>query len=251
MKTLNDFFKTKESDIVCLIGSGSSLNDLTPAQWKFIAKHDNFGINNIFYHPTFVPKYLTMEIKHYDFEPSRIHIERKWEKGWKDVHYILASDRAEYTSKVIGHQNEAKIYTYDYIKRGEHPKKNPNVKINADYDPNTRIYKSYDASISAVIQMLYLMNYEKIILFGIDMIDSFYFWSHLDPKIYGPFHDMTNKAREGKDPKLPHNASHLKDFVIDFNEKHMRPKGREICIVSTKTALYPALKLLKFTTKEK
>jgi hypothetical protein len=59
-------------------------------------------------------------------------------------------------------------------------------------------------------------------------------------------HDKWNKAREGTTKEMNHNSSHLKEYVIDFNDRHMKPKGREIFITSTKTSLYPALRLWDF-----
>lgn len=243
MKSLKEFYKTKETNIISVIGSGSSINRLDKKQWDFITNNDSIGVNNIFYHPTFVPKYLTMEIKSYDFEPSKQHIERKWNNGWKNVHYILAADRAEYTSKVIGHKSTAKIYSYPYIKRGDHPRNNPDVKIDAKFDISGPITKSYDSSVTAIVHLLCQMGYEKIVLFGLDGYNSYYFWSHLDPLIYGPFHDLTNKAREGKDPNKPHNAFHIKDYIIDFNNRWMLPNGKKILVGHKDTMLYPALDL--------
>jgi hypothetical protein len=238
----------RETNDVVLLCTGSSLNDVTDREWKWLLKHDTLAVNNFVYHPWIVPKWNHLEIKSYDFPYQQRYLDIKWEKGWKNTGYIFPAERADYIASCIGHKDEAIIYTYKYKKRGEHPKINPNVEINANFNPNDgMIYKSYDASMTSIIQILYMMGYDNIIIVGMDMLNSGYFWSDWDIDV----HDKHNKAREGKPIDQPHNASHLKDFVIDFNEKHMLPKGREICIVSTKTALYPALKLLKFTTKEK
>ena len=225
-----------------MLCTGSSLNDVTDEQWKWLLAQDTLAVNNFVYHPWIIPKFNHLEVKNYDFPYQQRYLAEKWEKGWKNVGYIFPNERSEVMIDCIGHKNEAKIHTYDYIRRGDHPKKNPNIKIDADYDPNNRIYKSFDASMSSIIQILYLMKYKNIIIIGMDMTNSGYFWSEMDIDV----HDKWNKAREGKAKEQPHNASHLKDFVIDFNTRHMIPKGREIFIISKKTALYPTLRLWEF-----
>lgn len=236
------FLKNKKTDVVFLIGSGSSLNDLTENQWNIINKYDNLGVNNIFYHPFFIPKMLHLELKSYDWGIAKERLKEKWEKGWKNVKYILPIDRSRYIADAIGHIGEATIFTYSYKSRGEHPKKNPNVKIDANFNPLEYLFKSYDTSVSTIIQILYIMGYRKIILLGLDMNNSKYFWTDMKPEIRGKVHDEWNKQREGKDKNQPHNASHLKNYIIDFNNRHMIPKKREIFVGHTTTSLYPELK---------
>lgn len=240
------FLKTKKTDTIFLIGSGSSINEITEKQWDIINSYDNMGVNNMFYHPFFIPKSLHLELKSYDWVIAKDRLEEKWELGWKNVNYIFPTERATYIADAIGHKNQSKIFVYKYAKRGKHPKVDKgHTTIDANFNPNTVIYKSYDSSVSSIIQILYLMGYENIILWGIDMSNSKYFWTDMAPEVRGLVHDMWNKQREGKSKDLPHNASHLKNYIIDFNNRHMIPKKREIFVGHTTTALYPELKYFK------
>ena len=229
----------KTEDIVILC-TGASVNEMNDRQWEWIMSHYTMALNNFVYHPFIVPSYCHMEIKSYDFPYQQKYLNDKWSMGWGDVGFIYPNERADFMTKCIGH-SEAKIYTYDFKARGEHPKKNPNVIINADYNPDTTIYKSYDASMTSVIQLVYMMGYKNIFILGMDMLSSEYFWSDMNIQV----HDRWNKEREGKSMDKPHNASHLKNFVIDFNARHMLPKGREIFVLNRTTALYPALRYHK------
>ena len=235
----------RKSENIVLLCTGSSLNDTTDEQWKYLLQQDTLAVNNFVYHPWIVPKWNHLEIKSYDFPYQQRYLDLKWLRGWKSVGYIFPEHRADYIASCIGHTDVAKLYTYKFAKRGDHPKNNPNIKIDADYNPNVIIHKSYDASMTSIIQILYMMQYKNIIIIGMDMVDSGYFWSDMDIDV----HDKWNKAREGKTKDKPHNASHLKDFVIDFNNRHMKPKGREIFINTDKTALYPTLRRWEYESR--
>lgn len=230
----------RNSDDVVLLCTGKSINDITDKQWNWIQVQDTWAVNNFVYHPWMVPKFNHLEVKSYDYPYEQRYLNEKWEKGWKNVGYVFPNDRGSYIASCIGHSNEAKIYTYTYARRGEHPRLKPDVKIDAKFNPDDgNIYKSYDTSMSSIIQILYLIGYKRIVIFGMDMTTSEYFWSNMNIDV----HDKWNKAREGKSIDKPHNAGHLKEYVIDFNERHMKPKGREILVGHKTTALYPSLKL--------
>ena len=238
---MTEFVKLKSTDTIFLIGSGSSLNEITEDQWAIINKYDNMGVNNIFYHPFFIPKALHMELKKYDWEIAKERIEEKWEMGWKNVSFIFPVEKYAYLSGAVGHSKNAKIYTYRYVKRGLHPKKHLETKIDANFDPHKILHKSYDSSVSVIIQMLYLMGYTNVILWGLDMSNSKYFWTDMKPEVRGIVHDEWNKQREGKSKDEPHNASHLKGYIVDFNNRFMKPKGKNIYVGHKSTALYPEL----------
>jgi hypothetical protein len=239
-KSINEL--KRESEDVVLLCTGASLNDINDKTWKWILEQDTLAVNNFVYHPWVVPKWNHLEIKSYDFPYEQKYLEVKWNDGWKNVGYIFPTERADYISSCIGHNEEAKLFTYNFHRRGQHPKVNPNVVVDANFNPNDgKIYKSYDTSMSSIFQILYLMNYNRIIIYGMDMTTSAYFWTTMDIDV----HDRWNKAREGKTVDKPHNAGHLKNYVIDFNERHMKPKGREILVGHKTTALYPSLRLLE------
>lgn len=223
-----------------VLATGESINSITDNQWDDIKSCDSVALNNFFYHPWFVPNMLAVELKKYDGPLAKERLTEKWAQ-WQHVKYIFPVNRAEYISSCL--PAGAQIQTYKFTARGDHPKTNPNVKINAKFNPDDgNIYKSYDSSVTSLIHILYLMNYKNIIIYGATMRDSKYFWSSGDAK-YGKVHHLFNKAHEHNDPNRPHNASHIKDYIIDFNDRHMLPAGRQIWVGDTNTALYPELEV--------
>jgi hypothetical protein len=241
----------RNTNIGFILGTAKSVNDIKSEEWDIINNNDNLGINNWFYHPTFIPKMCSLELKKYDWQISKDRITEKWEKGWKNVKWLLSEKKGGYVAGAIGHEYEAQIYLYGFEMRGKHPKIDGGWKyINADFDPdNGPLYKSYDASLTTLVHLMYRLGYKYIVLYGVDWTHSYYFWSSGD-KIYGKTHCKTNKDHEGKDPKLPHNTEHVINYIIDFNERHMKPQGREILVGYKDTRLYPSLNYIDIVKKE-
>ena len=55
-----DLERYKQSDTIFILGSGSSINHISPARWKAIAQHDTIGFNFWPFH-AFVPKLYFIE----------------------------------------------------------------------------------------------------------------------------------------------------------------------------------------------
>ncbi len=245
-RPITDLWKEKSSDVAVLIGAGTAINDITPAEWLKIGACDTLAMNNFAYSPDFIPKWNSLELKHYDKQNMQDTIAGKWEAGWKNVGFILPKNRAPFMAEAIGHPTEARIFSYNFISRVTHPRIDPTVVVDADFNADDgNIWKTGDATTSSMIHLLYLMGYKSIVMYGFQMTSSYYFWSSGDPK-YGKTYCLTNKDHEGKDPKMPHNAAHMKEYTIDFNRRHMLPKGREIFIGDTDTALHPHLRLWRW-----
>jgi len=246
-----DLSKLKSNDTVVLMGSGSSINDLTAEQWKKIINYDFWAMNNYVYMPLkppgcdfrVIPKFYHIELKSYDREIVREHFDKKW-KYYKDTNFIMSSNRFKFVREGIGHHDESRIFTYGYEERGKKEKKLGGI-MDANYNVSSPILtKSYDASLTVLIDMLYKLDYKKVILVGIDMRDSRYFWT--DHPEFGPVHHQFNKQHEvGKTADQPHNTYHIKDFIIDFNNRYFVPNNKEIVLISTKTLLYPSLRMVE------
>ena len=237
---LKGLYAERTTEDVFLMATGAEINAITPEQWKVIRATDSMAVNNFFYHPEFVPKWIHVELKKYDGPLALERLSEKWNLGWKNVGYVFPVDRSEYIKGCI--PKGARIYNYAFNSRGEHPRLNPKVVVDANFDPNASLYKSYDSSMTTIFQILYLMGYKRIIVMGATMRDSRYFWTGGEA-IYGKVHHLFNKSHEHNDPGRAHNASHIKDYVVDFHRRHMAPYGRSILVGHTNTALYPELKL--------
>jgi hypothetical protein len=239
---ISEFFKEKTSDIIYLLGTGCSINEITNEQWSIILGYDHICINSWYYHPTIIPKWCHLEIiGENEIAIARRRFEEKWEKGWKNVKYVIQKEAKETLLSVVGHLGNAQVYEYERVNRGDR-KKIKNTGSDANFNPDDgNIYKSYCYSVTNIIHILYLMGYEKIICWGLDMNNSKYFWADMKPEVRGEVH----KTFEAKSIDSPHGTLRIAPYIIDFNNRHMKPKDREIFVGHKTTALYPALKLWK------
>lgn len=234
MHPFSDLIKKKNKDIAVLLGSGPSINNITENQWDIISKHtDSWALNNWIYHPFFVPNFYHLELKHYNYNIIREYLEKKKEL-YENVSFIIPSSRKikfpNGESKMLGNvfpEYYKNIYGYKCILRGKPTDK----KINSNYNMNKGLTKSYLASISIMMEIFYKFGYKTVFFYGVDMNDSYYFWS--DNKDIKKVHHRTNKEHEGKNPFSPHNTSHMVDFIIDFRDRWFSKKGINLYTGST------------------
>ncbi len=237
-----ELIKYKKSDICVFLGCGPTINKINNDQWSNIKKHDVWAINNWVYHPFIVPNFYHIETKQYDRLITKERLLEKKEK-YKNVIFLIPNEKTSVFRNAVGEPNiEGFFLRRFYYKTILRDRRRTHSIWNANYviDPN-KVTVSYDTSLSGLIEILYKMKYKKVVLCGVDLNNSFYFWTGNDPK-YGKVHHQTNKAHEGKDPQKPHATYKIKDFIIDFNERFFKPIGCEIYIGSKESALFPYLR---------
>jgi len=231
-KSIEELHELRGSTDCVLLGCGSSINQITTAQWLNILSRDTWALNNWAYHPVIVPKFYHVECKWYDYELMLNRLNSKREV-YKNTYFVFPKGK-----KIILKNGDKKLlrdlavdpsnaYEYSMLSRDT---KRTHKKLNADYSitDNWLLTKSYDMSITAVVELLYKMGYTVIYTYGIDLRDSYYFWTGRDD--CGIVHHQTNKEHEGKDPKKPHATHRIAEFFKDFNERWMQPNNREICV---------------------
>ncbi len=236
VRSLNELRREKKTRIAVFLGCGPSINDVTEEQWKCLTKYDIWAVNNWIYHPTIVPDFYHVELKHYDFDIMKRRIEEK-EAQYRNTNFILPKKKS-FDLCPVGY----KIYTY--VTKSRDPKRT-HVIFNADYKPAPGfvLTKSYDMSITAIFELLYNFKYELVYIIGIDLYDSRYFWTG-GKEEYGEVHHQWNKEHENKDINLPHNTYKIKDYIVDFNKRWMLSNGRKICVGHKNTLLYPEIEYL-------
>jgi len=230
---LKDLLRQKTSDTAVYLGSGESINEITKEQWNIIKNFDTWGINNWHYHP-FVPTFFSAEVKSYN-RPlwKKRQLQRLPE--YQNVKYICSSNKnmPEFIDYSL-----FDVFVYDMNKIGDERIPVPNHKIDMNPKPNTLTCVG-GVSISILMELYFRMEYKRIIMLGTDMMTGKYFWSG-KPE-FGEVHEQTNKAREGKDPNLPHNTAHMKSYIINYSKKYI-----PIYICTKNTLLYPEIPFLPF-----
>jgi hypothetical protein len=234
IQPLENIYKKKGSDTAVFLGSGPSINDITDKQWNRISEFDVWAVNNFIYH------WFT-DINFYHFYVKKfakdIWKQRKAEKGdaYKNTNFIIKKDKKDFLLDLLG--NEKNVYEYTMQKQNISKESLVPTYIEPN-DPNT-IVCNLNATITVILELFYNFRYKNVILFGVDMNTSEYFWSNGQ---YGKTHCIFNKDHEeGKTIEQPHNTIHVKDFIIWFSKEKMKKIGGKIYVGHKKTILYPHL----------
>jgi len=238
LRLIHELFAYKKSDVCVFLGSGPSISAITSEEWSRIKQYDTWAVNNWIYHPHIVPDFYHVEVKWYDYPIVSERFREKY-RAYKQTKFLFEKGKSIRTKPlhmVVGDMPHK--FEYSLVKRDTH---RTHAVFSANYVMDSKkLTKSYDISLTTLIELIGRFGYKYIVLFGVDLNDSYYFWTGGDPK-YGKVHHQTNKEHEGKDPKLPHNTHKVKDFIVDFNKRWLLPNGREMFVGHTKTLLYPEL----------
>ncbi len=217
-KELKQYVK---SDVGFFLGCGPSINNITDAQWAIIKQHDIWVSNWFIYHNT-IPDFYYAEI---GMKYMSIWKERFRQKAglYKDVKFMFHKDNPndsliDETPNIFMYEKRKGIKGVEYILDGF-------------------VSHSRGASLILILDMMCLMGYKKIILFGVDLSTSTYFWT--GNKKYGKTHLQTNKNMKVNTPHTT--AVKVIPFVEGFSEKNM---NGNLYVGHKETALYPKLKYI-------
>lgn len=238
----------RTSDIACILGSGSSINTITTKEWKVLRRRcDTWALNNWVYHPFFVPTFYMIEVKWYGFEIMKRRLKEKQEQ-YQNVCFVFQHNKSikmrDHTSRRMREVVFPNASVYEYSIKSRDPRRTHPVKT-ADYKFDTyNITKSYQSTLTCLLEMVWRLGYKVIVLFGVDLRNSWYFWSSGDPK-YGEVHHYTNKEHMEKDPREPHATAVIADFIVDF-ARRMERAGHNMFVGKDSTLLYPAIPLVEW-----
>lgn len=240
----------REHAAATLLGSGPSINEITSVQWKRLQQRtDLWAMNNWIYHPDIVPDTYVIETKWYGYDLLKRRLAERRD-DYADVDFVFQRDKqirmkdgtCRFIRDVVW--PEANVYEFDIITRD--PKRSCFL-TDANYKrhPNA-LTKSYDISLTHVLELIRRVGYSTIILAGIDLYDSRYFWSDGDPK-WGEVHHITNKAHEGRNPSEPHNTAMVTGYIVDFSDKLWAAGGR-MFVTSVRSSLWPGIPKVQWRT---
>jgi len=247
MKPFNQIYKHKGSDTAIFLGCGTSINKITDEQWEVISKFDVWTSNNFIYHD-FIPKFYHVELKlNRNFE-----IWKNWRQNIKgekydDIIFIIEHRPKRKRKFVVEAVNPESKYIYKYTAKRINVKARgitPNYKISSKYITNNCC-----ASFTMILEMLYKFKYKRVILFGVDLKDSRYFWTEETERIGKNVwmyrgervHCATNKHRK---QNQPHNTYRLVPYIIAFDKKYMRKIGCQLFTGHKETLIHPGLKYI-------
>jgi hypothetical protein len=199
----------RRSDTVFVFGSGASLNDIAPSEWEAIAEHDTFGFN-AFYHQQWVRVdfHLIRGGTYGSLSPvaraEELRGALRSNPRYAETIFVLQDDYlGHYANFVVGRSylpTAARLFRY---------------RTAFGVGPASRTFaegiRHAPGTLVDVVNCAYCLGWKEIVLVGVDLYDSRYFWLPPDQTLT---HDPTGQnivagsvnAMRGNRPQDVHNT---------------------------------------------
>ena len=254
----------KSSDTVFILGSGSSINYITTNMWQHIDSHDSMGLNRWPVHD-YIPTFHIFELRPPDFanynrdywkmlliryndyintpillkdtvRSAQIFSRNKIPEELRG-RIILSAD-TNYAELTNGpYQEELNEKLLMYLKR------TGRFEVGNGYP----IYRKR-GSISYLIHLAVKLGYRRIVLCGVDMVDSKYFFeekkNYYKDKPY-PIPRIKSDDKKGVHKHIDPDYGELTldKIIYQLNDIILKPSGIELFVENSKSALHPEIPL--------
>jgi hypothetical protein len=211
--TARQLLSRKRSRRAYLFGSGYSLNELSEEEWQAFAKHDTIGFSGSIYLKKIPLDFLLLRAW---TETSAGSL--AWKKDAEEVLQAIATNpcldntvftfpqglTAIFTNRLIGHRiwNEKhQVYFYLADKVSQRPHR----------DLRQGLVHGMSTLCSA-ISLAVALGYDEIVLVGVDLYDSRYFWLPSDKTMGWSEQEQklvaSDRTVRGAEVTSPHNTVH-------------------------------------------
>lgn len=251
-----DFSRWKTSDTLFVLGSASSINEISDERWQVIEKHDSAGINFWPAHP-FVPRFFHFENIDFDLQPVMYDalqklIERRSEDYANTLKIITEVNSTGQRQTVFELPEGIRKNLYVGFSMPVVARNEEELRYGIRYfrsigvfSPHTKVpwLFKYGGSVIAMMTLGVLMGYKRIVLCGVDLNKQDYFYQDAKryPECAGWEFASRNEAHLTT-RRLPwlvpaQSAVHIfKELVLD-------PGNIELFVESRASTLYPQVPL--------
>ena len=249
------FSRRRRSDVVYILGSGPSINEISDRQWATIAEEDSIGFNLFFAHD-FVPTFYHMEFtpENYSLVAEIWRRKKQYPAGMpllvNSMHVDLHQSLGKY---------ELSECTQFTVPRSasQYGASNLNVLLSIFRRRKALeergFYSHYRGSLDLIVSMMVLLGYRKIVLLGIDLVDLRYFFHDAD--LYPSpeaamvrqfhLHSLEKSKASGRlkqcnrtfDPSVARGYLTIDVFLKLYYEMVMQPLGVTMSIASRQSPM--------------
>lgn len=267
--SFTDLNSYKTSDRIFILGSGSSINSISKEKWEHIERHDSVGLNRWPVHD-FVPTYHVFEMHSNWFPPSDDPGMVKFGKEFIDM---LDKRKGAYSNTATILKDTTSLANTDavdhipsWLKNRLITSRDSEFKRFVDWESTSKknrlllayLYNSgyFDqgnidvlyrkrGSISYLIHLSVVLGYDSIVLCGVDMIDSNYFFEspeYTESNIPIPKIRTTNKDESKHRTVDPHVGKLTLDQVIyDMNDVILNAENIDLYVENKISKLHPKI----------
>ena len=192
-KLIINFLK-KKNEKVFIFGSGPSINDLTEKNFKEINKYTSIGVSRWIFHD-FIPTFYMIELSYDEKlnEKYRLRILSILKNKKKKPLFLVYNTKSN-PSKIrnwMRGMSSTRVFLYEYI-RPDIFKKNfgyhflKSLKyLSEESKKSNLITLGIGSTIERSISLSLLLGYSKIVILGVDLKNSKYFWTGKEKNFLG------------------------------------------------------------------
>lgn len=239
--------KDKSNDVIFVLGSGSSVNELGDRVWEEIRSADSIGINFWLIHDH-VPDYYLFEVPRDEDRKIvfRKLLESKKEEylGQKCTFLVKDISHGNFGEEVIPQNLRENVYTFfQYNVLGSSldlVRKSINRYRFFGVIKSDSVLLSRRATVFSAVYFAWKMGYKKIVLVGVDLNNTRYFYE--DDEYKGalvPSSGQTGEVHKTVDPQ--YGSVKIDELICAFNEDVLKPEGVKLYTASKKSLLYPRI----------
>lgn len=247
----------RKSDKLFILGSGASINNLSLVEWEYIKKYDSVGFNFWLVHE-FVPNFYVYE-ESYITERNEIfyQILNMKKEQYKNTPFLIKDVELKYT-KLLNIPNDIKHNFYlasCLFLQGSSLKKQYFNRILLEVDKflqkknknNIQFSFGRKASLSYLVFLAYLLGYKEIILCGVDLNNTDYFFDHdfyvnsLKPINAKGAKHATNQINNSSDLDMT-----IAEILHGINTTLLEPKGIKLMVSNPNSALVSVMEVYDF-----
>jgi hypothetical protein len=252
-----DFSKYRSSDTVFVFGTGASINEYPQSWWDVVRSHDSIGMNFFLLHEH-VPTFQVMEDVH--GIRARLLRTRYLDTGdYRGVPLIVKTQITNLSSKRVGERVDELSELPDEIK--------PHVYLSVDLlaagktvedmetsyrlmdrlgfwrpKPRFLLLSKRRGSVSYVINLAVRAGYRRIVLCGVDLNHTEYFYDSRRDEFSAagvpvPINDEVGPVHSTNDPG--ENPVTIHQVILAIKRTILDPHGIELYVGATSSALYP------------
>ena len=249
--SISDIKKNKKSESLFIFGSGYSLNLLKNSEWKLFEKHDVLGFNH----------FVRQRWINVDY-----HLIRGWREGYtgfdvgernsKEFIDLLKNNKFYRNTTFIVQSDFSAIFGNTLIGKKYLPKDSKIIQFKTDRLNKIPIKKMplklihNNGTLCDAVSFGYNFGWKKLVLVGVDLYDTRYFWLNKDKTLFTDYSTGNRKESSFSDRGQRYNEFHstFSSGVMEIFQdwyKTFKKDGSEIYIYNKKSLLKDILPIYK------